>query len=100
MGSSGRLGVAAFIIVALGLGGNSPHAMAQDTRAADAKTRLSEQSAQQQQRARTRIEVRPTRRSTYPGPNSVRQCVAWLQPEHRPSGTVITPQMRCWWTPG
>ena len=33
----------------------------------------------------------------YPGPGAVRQCTSWLSPEHRPSGTVITPKMRCWW---
>ena len=36
----------------------------------------------------------------YPGPNAVRQCVDWYATEHRPSGTVIVPRMRCWWAPG
>lgn len=36
----------------------------------------------------------------YPGPNAVRQCRSWLATEHRPSGTVVTPQMRCWWQRG
>ena len=36
----------------------------------------------------------------YPGPNAVRQCVSWLATEHRLSGTVVTPQMRCWWQRG
>ena len=66
-----------------------------------------------QQRAPTRITVRPLLRyradSTefprtdnlgYPGPNAVRQCASWLQPEYRLSGTVVTPQMRCWWQRG
>ena len=66
-----------------------------------------------QQRAPTRVTVRPVLRyradSTefprtdnlgYPGPNAVRQCVSWLQPEYRLSGTVVTPQMRCWWQRG
>jgi hypothetical protein len=65
------------------------------------------------QRAPTRVTVRPVLRyradSTefprtdnlgYPGPNAVRQCVSWLQPEYRLSGTVVTPQMRCWWQRG
>ena len=26
-----------------------------------------------------------------------RQCTDWYQVEHRPSGTVLTPQMRCRW---
>jgi hypothetical protein len=36
----------------------------------------------------------------YPGPGHVRQCTSWLAQEARPSGTVIVPQMRCWWVPG
>jgi hypothetical protein len=66
-----------------------------------------------QKRAPTRITVRPVLRERldstefprsdylgYPGPNAVRQCVSWLQPEYRLSGTVVTPQMRCWWQRG
>jgi hypothetical protein len=64
-------------------------------------------------RAPTRIIVRPVLRERldstefprsdylgYPGPNAVRQCVSWLQPEYRLSGTVVTPQMRCRWQRG
>lgn len=32
-----------------------------------------------------------------PGPNGVRQCANRYVTEHRPSGTVIVPHMRCWW---
>ena len=66
-----------------------------------------------QKRAPTRIIVRPLPRERldatefprsdylgYPGPNAVRQCASWLQPEYRLSGTVVTPQMRCWWQRG
>ena len=66
-----------------------------------------------QKRAPARITVRPVLRERldstefprsdnlgYPGPNAVRQCVSWLQPEYRLSGTVVTPQMRCWWQRG
>lgn len=66
-----------------------------------------------QKRAPTRIIVRPILRNRhdatefprsdnlgYPGPNAVRQCVSWLATEHRLSGTVVTPQMRCWWQRG
>jgi hypothetical protein len=35
----------------------------------------------------------------YPGPNAVRHCADWYVAEYRPSGTVITPRMRCWWAP-
>ena len=44
---------------------------------------------------RTRVTVYPAQ--TYPGPNATRHCDAWLQKEYRPSGTVVTPQMRCTW---
>lgn len=66
-----------------------------------------------QKRAPTRVIVRPILRERldstefprsdylgYPGRNAVRQCVSWLATEHRPSGTVVTPQMRCWWQRG
>jgi hypothetical protein len=43
-----------------------------------------------------RIRIHPLAQ-THPGPNSVRQCKAWLEPEYRPSGTVIVPRMSCWW---
>ena len=64
-------------------------------------------------RAPTRIIVRPTLpyrldatefpradNLGFPGRNAVRQCVSWLATEYRPSGTVVTPQMRCWWQRG
>lgn len=35
-----------------------------------------------------------------PGPNAVRDCVATYVPEYRPSGTVITPRMNCYWRRG
>jgi hypothetical protein len=35
-----------------------------------------------------------------PGPNAVRDCTASYVQEHRPSGTVITPRMNCYWRPG
>ena len=39
-------------------------------------------------------------RFDYPGPNAKRECVARYVEEHRPSGTVVTPRMRCWWVRG
>ena len=38
--------------------------------------------------------------SYYPGPNAVRDCTATYVEEYRPSGTVITPRMNCYWRPG
>jgi hypothetical protein len=66
-----------------------------------------------QDRAPTRVVVRPAQYYRYdstefprsdnlgfPGRNAVRQCMSRLAPEHRPSGTVLTPQTRCWWERG
>ena len=86
------------------------HAAAADGRArtpaAAAIDQVQEFSAQE--RVRPRIRVQPNRqppawdyprpgRYSYPGPNGYRQCEGWLATEYRPSGTVITPQRRCWW---
>ncbi|HEY0332030.1 MAG TPA: hypothetical protein VGC77_23380 [Rhodopseudomonas sp.] len=35
-----------------------------------------------------------------PGPNAVRDCTATYVEEYRPSGTVITPRMNCFWRRG
>ena len=72
-----------------------------------------EAQPQQPRRARTRVLVRkgyPYRhthsiypvpyRFDYPGPNAKRECVARYVEEHRPSGTVVTPRMRCRWVRG
>jgi len=50
-------------------------------------------------RVPVRIRVHPLAQ-TYPGPNSVRQCTFWIEPEYRLSGTVIVPRMHCWWERG
>lgn len=61
-----------------------------------------------QSRERPRVRVTPPAAYDYPrpgpyawpGPGYVRQCVDWYATEHRLSGTVITPQMRCRWVRG
>jgi hypothetical protein len=80
-------------------------------------TEFSAQSRPDSARARTRIRVTPVNPDTspyrpysttypvpykydYPGRGYVRQCSSWLATEHRVAGTVLTPQMRCWWQPG
>jgi hypothetical protein len=35
-----------------------------------------------------------------PSPWLYRRCVDWYELQHRPSGTVLYPQMRCWWVRG
>jgi hypothetical protein len=76
---------------------------------AAAVTDLSSQT--QRRRSRTRIEVYPERPPaalpyprrgdvSWPGPGAVRDCVFRLEPEYRPSGTVIVPRQSCWWVRG
>jgi hypothetical protein len=36
----------------------------------------------------------------FPGRNAVRDCTASYVEEFRPSGTVITPRLNCFWRPG
>lgn len=45
---------------------------------------------------RARVVITPAR-SGYPGSSAKRECESWLQVENRPSGQVLTPQMRCFW---
>ena len=45
--------------------------------------------------ARPRITVHPRHRRL--SPYAKRFCRFWLATEYRVSGTVITPQQRCWW---
>ena len=47
------------------------------------------------QKKRPRVTIYPRR--VYPGPYAKRECYSWLRTEYRVSGTVVTPQMRCWW---
>jgi len=42
---------------------------------------------------RRRIEITPR-------PLLYRRCIDWYELQHRPSGTVLYPQMRCWWVRG
>ena len=43
--------------------------------------------------ARNRITIRPERLL-------YRRCTDWYELQRRPSGTVLYPQMRCWWVRG
>jgi hypothetical protein len=70
-----------------------------------AGTELSAQS-RRVRRPPTRIRVYPRYNPDdvypryFPGRNAVRDCTATLVEEFRPSGTVITPRMNCFWRPG
>jgi hypothetical protein len=48
--------------------------------------------------ARQRIRPIATRLEVYPSSRQVRRCIDWYAIERRPSGEVLTPHMRCWWT--
>jgi hypothetical protein len=93
MGKTALMIAAAAAVVLLSAGGASA---APPLRSDDAQ--MSELSAQRRVRPRTRIRIYAP--YAYPGPNAVRQCNAWIEPEWRASGTVIVPRMRCWWVPG
>jgi hypothetical protein len=78
------------LIVCALLGAASPAVAAQQVAQATNAV-VDEFSAQRRYRTiATRLEV-------YPSSRQVRRCVDWYQIERRPSGTVLTPQMRCWW---
>lgn len=57
---------------------------------------VAKRSRAQVAQSRTSVTVFP-RSGRRLHPNAKRHCEAWLREEHRPSGTVVTPQMRCWW---
>jgi hypothetical protein len=42
----------------------------------------------------------PHRVEIYPRPLLYRRCTDWYELQHRPSGTVLYPQMHCWWVRG
>jgi hypothetical protein len=72
-----------------------------------AAERMTDVSAQQRDRRpprRLRIYPRYAPDGVFPrydpGPNAVRDCTATYVQEYRPSGTVITPRMNCFWRPG
>jgi hypothetical protein len=44
-------------------------------------------------RTRARIEI-------HPRPLLYRRCTDWYELQYRPSGTVLYPQMHCWWVRG
>jgi hypothetical protein len=60
---------------------------------ATAQTSPIAQPGQPPRYARPRIEINPA-------PLLHRRCVDWYELQYRPSGTVLYPQMRCWWVRG
>jgi hypothetical protein len=76
-------------LAALAIPGTAPQAAAQTQ--SSPTTRPSQLSPPRY--ARPRIEI-------YPRPPLYRRCVDWYELQYRPSGTVLYPQMRCWWVRG
>jgi hypothetical protein len=78
---------------------------AETAQASQSATELSAQS-RRVRRPPTRIRVYPTYNPDdvypryFPGRNAVRDCTASYVEEFRPSGTVITPRLNCFWRPG
>jgi len=77
--------IALFGLTALVLSGASQFAAAQTTTV--------QPTAPASRVAHHRIEI-------YPRPLLYRRCTDWYELQHRPSGTVLYPQMRCWWVRG
>jgi hypothetical protein len=79
------------IVIAFGvpLLGTVPHAVAQTAPVAQAAVpRLPPP-----RHVRQCIEI-------HPRPLLYRRCTDWYELQNRPSGTVLYPQMRCWWVRG
>ena len=101
--------VALTILTGLSLpdGGAQAQTAASGARTAQvSKPALTDASAQRQRPLRRVPIYRPNQwePDVYPrynpGPNAVRSCTATYVQEYRPSGTVITPRMSCYWRPG
>ncbi|HXQ83631.1 MAG TPA: hypothetical protein VN769_06145 [Xanthobacteraceae bacterium] len=71
--------------------GVPPRALAQTPTSPVAQP--SEPSLPPPRHVRRRIEIAPR-------PLLYRRCADWYELQHRPSGTVLYPQMRCWWVRG
>jgi len=76
-------------LAALPLLGSAPHAVAQTSPIAQPAA----PSLSPPRHVRQRIEI-------HPRPLLYRRCVDWYELQNRPSGTVLFPQMRCWWVRG
>jgi hypothetical protein len=77
------------------------------TRSSEASTPAATDISAQRRRPVRRVPIYPRDQwepDVYPrydpGPNAVRACDATYVQEYRPSGTVITPRMNCYWRRG
>jgi hypothetical protein len=108
-----RIFTMALALAAIGLGVlvSPPAAQAQAAKASPEASRPAqptELSSQRRTRPPTRLRVYPRYAPDaygvypryFPGRNAVRDCTATYVEEYRPSGTVITPRMNCFWRRG
>jgi hypothetical protein len=80
------------VLAAVALSGAIAPAVAQQTSPL-AEPSLTTPPAPPPRYARRRIVISPP-------PLLYRRCIDWYELQHRPSGTVLFPQMRCWWVRG
>jgi hypothetical protein len=80
-------------LAALSLMGVVPHAVAQPTSPLGGPALNTLPPPPPPRYTRHRIEI-------YPQRPLYRRCVDWYELQHRPSGTVLFPQMHCWWVRG
>jgi hypothetical protein len=80
--------IALTVLAALPLLATAPHALAQTE-----SSPLAEPSVPTLPSTGRRITI-------YPGRPLYRRCTDWYELQNRPSGTVLYPQMRCWWVRG
>lgn len=102
-----RITTAALGLGLIALAMASPQAQAQTDTAREPSFQLAqafEDAPRQRPRPRVRIYRNDGNRGVYPsynpGPNAVRDCSATYVQEFRPSGTVITPRLNCYWRRG
>jgi hypothetical protein len=85
---SGKSLIVIFVLAALPLIGAAPQALAQTPPIAQPGM-----ASPPPRHGRGRITIRP-------GRLLYRRCTDWYELQHRPSGTVLFPEMRCWWVRG
>ncbi len=78
-------------LIALPLFGAGPQAIAQTQSESSPLAGPSEPTQPRHMRRRITINPRPL---------LYRRCADWYELQNRPSGTVLYPQMRCWWVRG
>ncbi|KJC61374.1 hypothetical protein UP10_07430 [Bradyrhizobium sp. LTSPM299] len=107
-----RIVAAALLAASVGVSLSAAEALAQSAKAEARLDQAAQPAASDTAPQRRRLRRVPIYRSApdhwepdvvphyNPGPNAVRSCTATYVQEYRPSGTVITPRMNCYWRRG